>query len=112
MPTHAELAARLLDDAAEFFITLGEQNPPLKDQMAENASVFEQMADILIQNPQGHMGDASNAALAGKLLKDAAAFFTTLAEQNAPIKEQMLENASVYRQIGDLVTQNPIGILN
>lgn len=111
MPTHAELAVRLLRDAAEFFISLGEQNPPLQDQMAENASVFRQMADILEQDPQGNLGDAASAALAGKLLMDAAVFFTTLAEQNEPIREQMLENAGVYRQIGDLVAQNPLGVL-
>lgn len=112
MPTHAELASRLLNDAAEFFVTLGDQNLPLKDQMVENASVFQQMADILTHDPQGFLGDAPVATLAGKLLKDAAVFFTTLAEQNQPIKDQMLENASVYNQIGELVMQNPLGVLN
>jgi len=42
MPTHAELSAKLLVDAATFFKTLGEQNEPLKEQMDENADVFEQ----------------------------------------------------------------------
>lgn len=112
MPTHAELASRLLNDAAEFFLTLGEQNPPLKDQMAENASVFQQMAEILLQDPEGYLGDSPVATLTGKLLRDAAVFFTTLAEQNEPIKAQMIENASVYRQIADLVAQSPLGVLN
>ncbi|MCC6597282.1 MAG: hypothetical protein IT559_00635 [Alphaproteobacteria bacterium] len=70
------------------------------------------MAEILTQDPGGQLGDAPNATLAGKLLKDAAVFFTTLSEQNPAIKDQMLENANVYRQIGDLVTQNPLGVLN
>ena len=40
MPAHAELASKLLVDAAGFFRTLGDQNEPLKEQMEENASVF------------------------------------------------------------------------
>ena len=45
MPTHAELSVRLLNDAADFFIALGENNAPLKAQMEENATVFAQMAN-------------------------------------------------------------------
>jgi hypothetical protein len=111
MPTHAELASKLLFDAAEFFLTLGEQNPPLMDQMQENADVFRQMAAILAEQPQGQLSGTPIAELGGKLLKDAATFFTTLASQNPPIKQQMMENATVFHQIGELVTQNPLGIL-
>lgn len=53
MPSHAELAAKLLRDAATFFKTIAEQNPPLKEQMDENASVFEQVADLVEQDPNG-----------------------------------------------------------
>ena len=53
MITHAQLAAKLLKDAAVFFRTIGEQNPPLKIQMDENANVFEQVADLVEQNPTG-----------------------------------------------------------
>ncbi|MEM6811289.1 MAG: hypothetical protein AAF549_02360 [Pseudomonadota bacterium] len=53
MPSHAELAAKLLRDAAAFFKTISEQNPPLKDQMSENADVFEQVADLVEQDPTG-----------------------------------------------------------
>lgn len=112
MPTHAELATKLLVDAANFFVTLGEQNPPLKEQMDENASVFEQMGALLSQEPEGALNGTQHGELAGKLLIDAAAFFTTLAEQNEPIKEQMLENANVYKQIGDLVMEDPLGVLD
>lgn len=112
MPTHAELSAKLLVDAAEFFITLGEQNPELKDQMQENASVFQQMASLMANDPGGSLGETSHAELAGKLLKDAATFFVTLAEQNEPIREQMMENANVYNQIGDLVIKSPNGVLD
>ncbi len=111
MPTHAELASKLLVDAAQFFRTLGEQNAELQNQMEENASVFEQMGALLAQEPTGAINGTPHAELAGKLLKDAAVFFVTLAEQNEPIKEQMLENANVYNQIGDLLMQNPMGIL-
>jgi len=53
MPSHAELAAKLLRDAAAFFKTISEQNPPLKEQMDENADVFEQVADLVEKNPTG-----------------------------------------------------------
>ena len=57
MPSHAELAAKLLRDAAAFFKTIAEQNPPLKEQMAENADVFEQVADLVEQDPTGEIED-------------------------------------------------------
>lgn len=53
MPSHAELAAKLLRDAAAFFKTISEQNPPLKDQMDENADVFQQVADLVEKDPNG-----------------------------------------------------------
>ena len=112
MPTHAELSAKLLGDAATFFRTLAQHNEPLRKQMTENASVFEQMADFLINDPEGVLDGAQVSELAGRLLKDAAMFFRTLAEQNDPIREQMSENANVYDQMGDLVIANPVGILD
>lgn len=112
MPTHAELASKLLVDAADFFITLGEQNEPLKDQMEENSTVFKQMSALLNQEPEGALNGTPHSELAGKLLIDAATFFKTLAEQNEPIKEQMLENANVYNQIGNLVMKDPLGVLD
>lgn len=51
--THAQLAAKLLKDAAAFFKTIGSQNPPLKIQMDENAAVFEQVAELVERNPTG-----------------------------------------------------------
>jgi len=53
MPTHAELAGRLLRDAAKFFRTVGEQNTTLQPQMEENATVFEQVATLVEQDPDG-----------------------------------------------------------
>ena len=37
MATNAEIAAKLLRDAATFFRHVGEQNDPIKDQMDSNA---------------------------------------------------------------------------
>lgn len=55
MTTYADLAARLLRDAAAFFRTIGEQNEPLKEQMDENADVFEQVAALVEQDPTGEV---------------------------------------------------------
>lgn len=55
MPTHAELAAQLLRDAAGFFRALSEQNVELKDQMIENADVFEQVAQLVEKDPHGEI---------------------------------------------------------
>lgn len=57
MPTHAQLAAKLLRDAAAFFKTLGTENPPLKEQMDENAAVFEQVADLVEADPTAELND-------------------------------------------------------
>lgn len=53
MPSHAQLAAKLLRDAATFFRNIAEQNEPLKEQMTENASVFDQVADLVEHDPNG-----------------------------------------------------------
>jgi hypothetical protein len=53
MPSHSQLAAKLLRDAAVFFRTIGDQNQPLKIQMDENAIVFEQVADLVEHDPNG-----------------------------------------------------------
>lgn len=57
MPSHAQLAARLLRDAASFFRTIGEQNAPLLEQMTENAAVFEQVAGLVEADPTGQIED-------------------------------------------------------
>jgi len=53
MVTHTQLAAKLLRDAAVFFRTIGKQTPPLKQQMEENATVFEQVATLVEKDPSG-----------------------------------------------------------
>ncbi|MEQ9563380.1 MAG: hypothetical protein RLN69_12735 [Woeseiaceae bacterium] len=55
MPTtsYVELATKLLRDAAGFFRNVGEQNASMKEQMFDNADVYEQVADLLEDNPNG-----------------------------------------------------------
>ena len=53
MATNAEIAARLLRDAAGFFRSVGEQNEPLKEHMDNNAQAFEIMADRVEADPLG-----------------------------------------------------------
>jgi hypothetical protein len=112
MPTHAELSAKLLVDAAGFFKNLGDSNLALKKQMDENADVFEQMAQLISAAPEGKIDDKTHGQLAGRLLQDAAVFFRTIGEQNEPIREQMMQNADAYEQVGTLVSQDPLGILD
>ena len=112
MPTHAELAGKLLGDAATFFKTLASQNRDIQKEMNENAAVFDQMALLITRDPNGIINDKKHSDLAGQLLKDAATFFRTLAAQNEPLKEQMEANAGIYEQIGEMVSQDPLGILD
>ena len=55
MPSHAEVAAKLLRDAAGFFQTVADQNPTLKDQMDQNATVFTQVAALVESDPTGEL---------------------------------------------------------
>jgi len=55
MATHADLAAKLLRDAAIFFRNVGDQNEPLKEQMNDNADVYEQVAELLEKDPTGEL---------------------------------------------------------
>lgn len=53
MATYAQLSAKLLRDAAAFFRSVGAQNEPLREQMDDNASVYEQVADLVESDPNG-----------------------------------------------------------
>ena len=55
MISHAQLSANLLRDAAVFFRTIGDQNPPLKIQMDANANTFEAVADLVERDPSGEI---------------------------------------------------------
>jgi len=51
--THTNLAVQLLRDAAGFFRNVGEQNPELKENMFDNANVYEEVAQLLEADPEG-----------------------------------------------------------
>jgi uncharacterized membrane protein len=53
MPTHADVAAKLLRDAASFFQIVGEQNPAVSDEMKINAKTFRAIANLVESDPQG-----------------------------------------------------------
>ena len=51
LATTADLAAKLLHDAAGFFRNVGEQNPQLQQQMNDNAQVYDQVAEMVARDP-------------------------------------------------------------
>lgn len=53
MPSNAQLAARLLRSAADFFRTVSEQSPTIKEQMEASARTYEDMADLVESDPTG-----------------------------------------------------------
>lgn len=63
MATHARLAAKLLRDAASFYRSVGSQNPTLKEQMEANASVYDQIADLVEKDPMGVLDIGNEGAL-------------------------------------------------
>jgi hypothetical protein len=55
MPTHAEIAGKLLRDAAEFFRSVADENPEIGDKLKESAATFENVATLVEQDPTGHL---------------------------------------------------------
>lgn len=55
MPTHIDMGVQLLREAAVFFRKLGEGNPSLKEQMDNNAGVYEDVANLLENDPNGEV---------------------------------------------------------
>jgi hypothetical protein len=49
--TYAELAARLLRDAGDFFAHLAKDNPDMAEAMLENAEMYAQVADLVEKDP-------------------------------------------------------------
>jgi hypothetical protein len=62
MRTHAELAAKLLREAATMFRTLGAPDSDLGNRLDEFASVYEQVADLVEQDPTGLLQGAEREA--------------------------------------------------
>lgn len=113
-PTHAELAARLMRDAAGFFQTVGESNESLTNQMSDNDAVFRRVADMVEADPDEIFGDDDAEripmrTIAAKLLRDAANFFRAVGDHNPPLAEQMAENASVFEEVAHWVESDPHG---
>ena len=53
MPSNAEVAAKLLRDAASFFISVGRQNPDINSDMEINAKTFRGIAALVESDPEG-----------------------------------------------------------
>lgn len=51
MATIAEVGADMLRAAANFFRAVGNENPPLAEQMAQNAKAYEEVAQMLETDP-------------------------------------------------------------
>ena len=49
--SHAEMAARLMEDASKFFETIAQGNEPIREQMLQNSLVFGELAKHVRENP-------------------------------------------------------------
>ncbi len=62
METNAQLAAKLLRNAANFFRDVAIQNPSLKGQMDVNADTYEVVADLVEKSPTAEIPQSSARA--------------------------------------------------
>lgn len=51
MATHAQIAARLLRDAAKFFRNVAAQNEALRETLNDNANVYDEVATLVETAP-------------------------------------------------------------
>ena len=51
MATHAQIAARLLRDAAKFFRNVGAYNEALRETLNDNAKVYDEIATLVEDAP-------------------------------------------------------------
>ena len=107
MPSYADLAADLLNEAGSFFVRVSQNRPDILPQMEDNAATFHRMAELIKNDPDGSVEHLTHGEMAARLLEDAALFFESVAKENPPIAEQMIENAAIFRQIGEQVRVNP-----
>lgn len=110
-PTYAETSAKLLNDAAGFFRMLAEENETVREQMNQNADIFEGAAVLVLNAPEGETNGNAHKDIASNLLNDAARFFRSIAPDNPPIEEQMIENANIYDHIAERVRNAPLDVL-
>lgn len=59
--TNAQFASKLLREAAEFYRTLGDSSPEMKDRMDEFGVLYDQVAALLDTDPVGLLADKSRA---------------------------------------------------
>jgi len=112
--TVSDVACKLLREAAVFFLNVGGQNPALAQEMADNAEVYRQVADILEVDP-GHRldpddGTTSDAALsdvAARMLDDAATLLVSVGAQNPALANRMDDDAGVFRTVAELLRTDP-----
>jgi len=55
MATHAQVAGRLLRDAATFFRNVAAQNEHLREQLNDNAKVYDEVAQLIEADPTGEI---------------------------------------------------------
>ncbi|MEL7148463.1 MAG: hypothetical protein AAFO69_18965, partial [Bacteroidota bacterium] len=107
----ADLGVKLLEDAAQFYSNLGEENYDIESEMKKNASVFRIAAQSLkkdpLEKPQPD-SDQNFAQLAAQLLSDAARYFQTIASKNQPIKEQMETNSKIFMTVAKRLRIDPL----
>ena len=65
MATYAQVAAKLLRHAAQYFRQVGDETPAVTDKMTTNAATYDQVADLLENDPMGGTpdGDQEDRAL-------------------------------------------------
>ena len=52
---HTSMAAKLLGDSSKFFLSLANDNEPIREQMTENAKVFHEISLRLADDPFGEI---------------------------------------------------------
>lgn len=62
MTTHIELAVRMLNEAAEFFNSVAEQNPQLEEKMKHTATRYHLAAELLNKDPHGSISAQESKA--------------------------------------------------
>ena len=59
MPTHAQLAAKLLTESAKFYRAVGSDNPQMRDNMESMASACDTVASLVASDPNGELSPDS-----------------------------------------------------
>ncbi|MDP6774332.1 MAG: hypothetical protein QGI63_08685 [Rhodospirillales bacterium] len=66
MANHAQVAAKLLRNAAQFFRDVGGQNQQIQEQMENNARTYDTVANLVETDPGGEMPDVAADGGEGK----------------------------------------------